>query len=53
MSTVPFDAHASQPERNSDTSGAWTCAKLAVIGVGVTGFWVFTFFIIIPALFAK
>jgi hypothetical protein len=52
MSTVPFETHASVAEHN-DAFGAWTCAKLAVAGVAVTGFWVFAFFIIIPALFGR
>jgi hypothetical protein len=49
MSTVPFEAN----EHTSDMSGAWACAKLAITGVAVTGFWVFTFFVIIPALFGR
>jgi hypothetical protein len=53
MSTVPFETRASVAGRNDDASGAWTCAKLAITGVAVTGFWVFAFFIIIPALFGK
>jgi hypothetical protein len=52
MSTVPFETHASVTDDN-DASGAWTCAKLAITGVAVTGFWVFAFFILIPALFGK
>jgi len=48
MSTVPFET-----EHNNDTSGAWTCATLAITGVAVTGFWVFAFFVIVPALFGR
>ena len=48
MTTVPFGT-----QREDETSGAWTCAKLAVTGVAVTGFWVFAFFVIIPALLGK
>jgi hypothetical protein len=53
MSTVPFETHASVAQRKNDASGAWTCAKLAVTGVAVTGFWVFAFFVVIPAMFGK
>lgn len=51
MSTVPLETHVA--EHGDGASGAWTCAKLAITGVAVTGFWVFVFFIVIPALFGK
>ena len=46
MSTV----QVSFAEGKSGTSAAWTCAKLAAAGIAVTAFWVFAFFVIIPAL---
>jgi hypothetical protein len=52
MSTVSLETHSAGAEYN-DVSGAWTCAKLAITGIAVTGFWVFAFFILIPTLFGK
>jgi hypothetical protein len=49
MSTV----HASFEQAKTDVVPASTWAKLAVAGVAVTGFWVFVFFTIIPALTGK
>ena len=46
MSTTPF-----QSEQNGDASGLGTCSKLAVIGVAVTTFWVFYFFVVMPLFF--
>ncbi len=45
MSTVPFPS-----EQNGQASGLATCGKLAVIGVAVTAFWVFVFFVVVPLL---
>ena len=53
MNTVPFETQAAFAESKNDVSAAWTCAKLAVAGIAVTGFWVFAFFVLVPALLGK
>jgi len=53
MSTVPLETHAAVAEHSDDAPGVGTCVKLAITGVAVTGFWVFAFFIVVPALFGK